>query len=63
MVKTTKQYQEAGEHLERARKVGIAGNPQLNEVASFHEALLLTRFEKYAAALDILIDLARRGHA
>jgi tetratricopeptide (TPR) repeat protein len=57
----TKEYQQAGEHIERARKVGIAGNPQLNEVASFHEAMLLTRFEKYEAAIEILIDFARRG--
>jgi tetratricopeptide (TPR) repeat protein len=57
----TKQYQQAGEHLQRARKLGIAANPQLNEVASFHEALLLTRFENYEPALEILIDFARRG--
>jgi tetratricopeptide (TPR) repeat protein len=57
----TKEYRQAGEHLERARKLGIEANPQLTEVASFHEALLLTRFEKYEAALEILIDFARRG--
>ena len=57
----TKEYQRAGGHLERARKLGLAGNPQLNEVASYHEALLLTRFEQYEAALEILIDFARRG--
>ena len=57
----TKEYRQAGEHLERARKLGIEANPQLTEVASFHEALLLTRFEKYEAALEILIDFARAG--
>jgi predicted Zn-dependent protease len=56
-----KEYQRAGEHLERARKLGLAGNPQLNEVASYHQALLLTRLGQYEAALEIVIDFARRG--
>jgi predicted Zn-dependent protease len=57
----TKEYQHAGGHLERARKLGLTDNPQLDEVASYHEALVLTRFEQYEAALEMLIDLARRG--
>lgn len=57
----TKEYQRAGAHLERARTLGLAGNPRLNEVASYHQALVLTHFEQYEAALEILIDFARRG--
>jgi tetratricopeptide (TPR) repeat protein len=57
----TKSYDQALAHLQRARSLGVASNPELRTVVQYHAALLLTRFNQFEAALEILMRFARRG--
>jgi predicted Zn-dependent protease len=57
----TKQYRPALAHLRRARTLGLEASAELRDVAAYHEALLLTHFEQYEIALNILVDIAVRG--
>jgi len=57
----TKEYDRALAHLRQGVKLGLSGAPQIDEVARYHLALLLTRYEAYEKSLDVLIDLARDG--
>jgi tetratricopeptide (TPR) repeat protein len=54
-------YQQALVHLMRARVLGLGGNEQVAFVANYHTALLLTRFEQFEGAFEILSILAK-GH-
>jgi tetratricopeptide (TPR) repeat protein len=56
----TKEYDAAIAHLERARELGLGDNEQLNNVAAYHDAMLLTRYERYEIAGRLLSELARR---
>ncbi|MFZ0428463.1 MAG: tetratricopeptide repeat protein [Acidobacteriota bacterium] len=51
-------YAGALENLGRARKLGLAGNPDLIFLATFREATLLTRFSRYDEALGLFLELA-----
>lgn len=57
----TKEYDAALAHLRHGVELGSGGAPQIEEVAKYHLALLLTRYEAYEKSLDVLIDLARAG--
>lgn len=57
----TKDYELALAHLRQARTLGIERNPELTTVAMYHTAILMTRFEHYEDALQILAELSRRG--
>jgi len=57
----TKEYDAALAHLRHGVELGLSGAPQIEEVAKYHLALLLTRYEAYENSLDVLIDLARAG--
>lgn len=57
----TKSYDESRAHLERARSLGLEGNPQLQALTLYHAALLLTQSGEFEAALGILMRLAERG--
>jgi len=57
----TKDYERSLADIERARHLGLAGNPEMDRVAQYHAAMLLTRFEQYEAALEILMRFARLG--
>jgi tetratricopeptide (TPR) repeat protein len=57
----TKEYDLALAHLRHGQELGVAGVPQIDEVAKYHLALLLTRNENYEKSLDLFFDLARHG--
>lgn len=57
----TKEYGTALNHLNQARFLGYSGNKQMIQVVSYHTAILLTRFERYETALDLLMDLVKQG--
>jgi tetratricopeptide (TPR) repeat protein len=54
------EYERALEDLERARSLGVYSR-DLEGVARFQLALLLTRFEEYEAALDLFTRIVARG--
>ncbi|HEY2933154.1 MAG TPA: tetratricopeptide repeat protein [Acidobacteriota bacterium] len=55
----TREYPKALADLKRARFLGIRPDDQLASVARFHTAILLTRFEEYEMAYDVLREFAR----
>jgi tetratricopeptide (TPR) repeat protein len=58
-----KQYEPALGHLNRARMLGLTGAaPQMVQVAMFHTAILLTRFQEYEAAAQLLVELVKQGN-
>jgi tetratricopeptide (TPR) repeat protein len=57
----TKSYDAARAHLERARSLGLEGNPLLQAITLYHAALLLTQSGEFEAALGILMRLAEPG--
>ena len=56
-----KAYDEALAHLQRAAGLGLDASSQLNTVAQYHAALLLTRSGKFEAALEILMRLSEHA--
>lgn len=50
-------------HLQEGRRLGLADNQQLRDVALFHEGILLQRSGKFDAAEDSLHLLCQRGVA
>jgi tetratricopeptide (TPR) repeat protein len=56
-----KSYDSSRAHLERGRSLGLEGNPQLQAIALYHAALLLTQSGEFEAALGILMRLAAKG--
>ncbi len=56
-----KEYDSALAHLRHGVELGLAAAPQIDEVARYHLALLLTRYEFYEKSLDVFFELARRG--
>ncbi len=57
----TKEYELSLGHLNQARRLGIPTD-QIKQVVLYHAALLLTHFEQFESALQILLDLARQGN-
>jgi tetratricopeptide (TPR) repeat protein len=57
----TKAYEEALAHLQRASTLGLDPGSPLSVVVGYHIALLLTRAERFEAALEVLIKFAERG--
>jgi tetratricopeptide (TPR) repeat protein len=56
-----KAYEEALAHLQRAIGMGLDPGGQLSVVTEYHAALLLSRSERFEAALELLMKLAERG--
>jgi tetratricopeptide (TPR) repeat protein len=59
----TKEYPQALTHLNQARRLGLSPSDQMHTVTMFHTAALLTHFEQYEPAGQILMTLARQGKA
>jgi tetratricopeptide (TPR) repeat protein len=57
-----KNYETALADLIKARTHGIGDNQEINEVASYHTAVLSTRIEQYEQALRVLADFALTGN-
>lgn len=55
----TKEYDKAVAHLEHARKLGLGDNKQFVNVALYHDAMLLTKYEQYEPAAKLLLELGR----
>jgi tetratricopeptide (TPR) repeat protein len=58
----TREYDRALEHLQKGRGIGIGDNRSLEIVSKYHTALLLTRFENYESALDLLFQFSSEGN-
>jgi tetratricopeptide (TPR) repeat protein len=58
----TKEYQRALAHLNEARRLGLSAADQMNSVALYHTAALLTHFQQYEPAGQILLSLVRQGN-
>ena len=58
----TKEYESALAHLRHGVELGLGAAAQIDEVAKYHLALLLTRYEFYEKSLDVFFELARRGN-
>jgi tetratricopeptide (TPR) repeat protein len=52
-------YERAFHDLQRGRTLGLGSNKELIRVTRYHAALLMTRFEQFEAALQILYSMAR----
>jgi tetratricopeptide (TPR) repeat protein len=57
----TKEYAQALDHINEARRLGLGEDPQVRRVVRYHAVLLLTRFQQYESALQVLEDLLRTG--
>lgn len=57
----TKDYGSALTHLNRARALGFGDNKQMASVTFYHNAILLTRFERFESALELLLEMVKRG--
>ena len=53
-----KNYEQALADLQKGRLLGLGGNANMKTVVDFHAAILLTRFEHYEVAREILRDFA-----
>lgn len=54
-----KNYDRALKELESARELGIP-SPEVYSTASYHAAILLNRFERYEAAIEILREFSKQ---
>lgn len=57
----TKDYGQAIIHLNRARLFGVGDNQQMVLVTLYHSAILLTKYKRYEQALELILDIAKRG--
>ena len=53
-------YERALRDLQLGRSLGLGGNKELTRVTRYHAALLLTRFEQFEAALQLLFAMVRQ---
>jgi len=58
-----KDYARALDHINEARRLGLGEDPQVRRVVLYHAVLLLTRFEQYESALQVLDRVVRAGEA
>ncbi len=56
-----KDYGQAIAHLTRARAAGLGDNQQLMLVTTYHSALILTKYQRFEGAIELLIEAAKRG--
>ncbi|HUE00663.1 MAG TPA: tetratricopeptide repeat protein [Bryobacteraceae bacterium] len=59
----TKEYAKALDHIFQARRFGLGDDQDAARVVLFHQMLLLTRFEQYESATQVLIRVLQRGGA
>jgi tetratricopeptide (TPR) repeat protein len=57
----TKEYTRALDHINEGRRLGLGEDPQARRVVLYHAMLLLTRFQQYESALQVLASLLRSG--
>jgi tetratricopeptide (TPR) repeat protein len=57
----TKEYARALDHINQARRLGLGEDPQARRVVLYHAVLLLTRFQQYESALQVLEKVLRAG--
>jgi tetratricopeptide (TPR) repeat protein len=55
----TREYEPALVNLQKARLLGLGANQELITVTRYHAAILMTRFEQYEVAFEILREFAR----
>ncbi len=55
------EYAKALQHLLQARDLGLGLEGELSKVARYHSAILLSKYERFEAALDILSEFAKRN--
>jgi len=59
----TREYEPALGHLNHARMLGLGNvEPQMLQVLMYHTGILLTRFEQYEAAMQVLLELVKQGN-
>lgn len=59
----TKEYARALDDINEGRRLGLGEDPQARRVVLFHAMLLLTRFQRYDSALQVLEKVLRSGDA
>lgn len=59
----TKDYARALEHINEGRRLGLGDDPQARRVVLYHAMLLLTRFQQYESALQVLGKILKTGEA
>ncbi len=57
----TKEYARALDHINQARRLGLGEDPQARRVVPYHAVVLLTKFEQYESALQVLEKIVRAG--
>jgi predicted Zn-dependent protease len=57
----TKEYELALKHVGHGLQLGVRNSPQLDQVATYHFAMLLTHFGQYEEAVQQLVRIARLG--
>lgn len=59
----TKEYGRALDHINTGRRLGLGEDPQARRVVLYHAMVLLTRFQQYESALQVLEKVLRAGGA
>ncbi|HTT65489.1 MAG TPA: tetratricopeptide repeat protein [Bryobacteraceae bacterium] len=59
----TREYGKALEHINEARRLGLGDDPQVKRVVLYHAMLLLTRFQQYESALQVLDKIMKTGES
>jgi tetratricopeptide (TPR) repeat protein len=59
----TKEYARALDHINEGRRLGLGEDPQAKRVVLYHAMLLLTRFQQYESALQVLEKVLKTGDA
>jgi len=55
-----KEYETALSEIQKARELGLGDNPELQAIAGYHVAILLTRFGRFEVAYETLREFALR---
>jgi tetratricopeptide (TPR) repeat protein len=58
----TREYEPALVNLQKARLLGLGTNQELITVTRYHAAILMTRFEQFEVAFEILREFAREQY-
>lgn len=59
----TKQYSKALHDIYQAHAFGLGDDPQVKRVVLFHQALLLTHFQQYDSAIQVIATVLKAGGA
>ena len=59
----TKEYAAALDHINEARRLGLGEDPQVRRVVLYHAVMLLTRFQQYESAMQVLEKVLKTGEA